>query len=334
MTHKNKTQHPKTDGGSAMDNQEIAARLVALSEIFAVHPAFAPLEQKFTELLDLRRAQLAANIAPEVDGIVVTGPSGAGKSAVVEELLRPMMRARDSLASDNVAEVISLLVPSPASEKSVGITCLRALGYTLERDRPAHIVWGMVRDQLRDRATLFLHLDEAQHLCEKQTPREIQSVNSTLKSLMQNPGWPIGLILSGTPTLKGMINQDAQLTRRLFPIELKALNALQDTDAVIGTVVFYAEKAGLVAASQLRTDDFVARLIHAACGEFGLLIKCIILAIERAFRAGHCDLCLAHFQSAFAQKAGCMDGMNPFITTDFERLDCSKLYGEDMGYDL
>ena len=317
-----------------MDNREIADRLVELSEIFAEHPAFAPLEQKLTELLDLRRAQLAAGIAPEVDGIVLTGPSGAGKSTMMKELLKSTVRNLEGIASDNLNEVISVLVPSPATEKSLGTTCLRALGYKLKRDPPAHIVWGLVRDNLQARATLFLHLDEAQHLCEKQTPREIQSVNSTLKSLMQNPGWPVGLILSGTPILKGMINQDAQLARRLYPIELKALNALQDTDAVINTVLFYAEKAGLVPASQLQTDDFAARLIHAASGHFGLLNKYIFLAIRHVFREGQGNLRLEHFQSAFAEKAGCMDGMNPFIAMDFERIDCSKLYGKEDDYEI
>ncbi|MEO9825326.1 MAG: ATP-binding protein [Paracoccaceae bacterium] len=317
-----------------MTDDRIADQIVRLGMIFAEHPAYASLEKKFFDLVSLRRAQLAAGIAPEVEGIVVTGPPGAGKSMAVQELLRSFREGEDGGDDGNICEALSCLVPSPATEKSVGITCLRSLGYKLERDRPAHIIWDMVRDNLRDRQTLFVHFDEAQHLCEKQTPREIQSVISTLKSLLQNPGWPVGLILSGTPLLKEMINQDAQLTRRLYPIELKALNALQDIDAIIGTLCFYVGKAGLDVCPDSLSAEFVARLVHAACGEFGLLIKFIILAIEQTLRQGKTEVGPAQFQSAYADKSGCMDGMNPFIAVDFERIDCSKLYGEGDTYGL
>lgn len=48
----------------------------------------------------------------------------------------------------------------------------------------------------------------------------MQSVVNTLKSLMQNPTWPTGLILSGMPALKHLLHLDPQLSRRFVPIHL------------------------------------------------------------------------------------------------------------------
>ena len=183
----------------------------------------------------------------------------------------------------------------------------------------------MAKDHLRSHEILFLHLDEAQDLSSHQTPREMQSVINTLKSLMQNQQWPVGMILSGMPDLKDMLNHDPQLARRFYPIAFPSLNAIHDTDQVIATVKYYASQAKIDVCDNLYTPNFAARNIHAADGEFGLMIELTIQSIEDALGSKTSNLSMTNFSAAFHRRSGCLDALNPFIANDFERINCRQL---------
>ncbi len=119
---------------------------------------------------------------------------------------------------------------------------------------------------------------------------------------MQNPQWPVGLTLSGTPTLKAILNHDPQLARRFYPINFPALNAIQDTDQILATVAYYLEQTQLTVGKDLLTQDFAARAIHAANGEYGLLIEHTIDAIENALRRKQSTLDVENYRDWFSKK--------------------------------
>lgn len=310
-----------------MIDQSIAQKIIVLRSIFAEHPTYLALERQFHELLERRRAELAAGVVHEARGIALIGTSGAGKTEAARRLLKKLPAPTNKNLEENICEVLSFIVPSPATLKFVGQTGLREIGFPLRRDKTSQIIWDMFKDHLRARGTLFLHLDEAQHLSSHETQREIQSVINTLKSLMQHPQWPVGLILSGTPPLKTILNHDPQLARRFYPIKFPSLNAIQDTDQVLSTIAYYADQAKLAAGDDFLTQDFAARAIHAANGEYGLLIEHTIDAIENALRRQQTTLNVGNYRDWFAKKAGCLDGLNPFYANNFERIDCRKLLG-------
>lgn len=120
----------------------------------------------------------------EARAIALIGASGSGKSTLAARLFRNTPGL--VLASDGQerCDVITLIIPSPATLKSVGRAILEALGRPLKRERTADAIWELVRGFLRARQVLFLHLDEAQDIARHQTPKEIQAVINTLKSLM------------------------------------------------------------------------------------------------------------------------------------------------------
>ncbi len=250
--------------------------------------------------------------------------------------MRRLITTHPGLVLDDPAtgrlDVASLPVPTPASLKFVGHTTLAALGYPLQRERTAQIIWDMVKSHLRARQTLFLHYDEAQDLSLHQSPKELASVVNTLKSLMQHQSWPVGLILTGTAGLKTIINHDAQLARRVYPIELPQLDPAHDTGRVRQLVELYTARAAIPPDAELLSGDFAARLIHAAACEFGLLNELVIAALEEAMRAGSDGLGLSHFMAMFRKRSGCIDGLNPFIVDDFERTDARRLL--DRGAEL
>ncbi len=300
--------------------------------------AYRQLESNFRMLLEQRRADMEDGLAPKARGIVLVGQSGSGKTTAVEELVR---QNRNLLATDpheEKCEFIGLQVPSPATMKFVGAATLQALGYPITVDRPGPVIWDMAKNQLRERGTLFLHFDEAQDLARFQTDKERQSVVNTLKSLMENSQWPVGLILTGMPDLKDIVNQDAQLARRLYPVEIERLHAIRHVGPVLDLVRNYARRAKISIDVELAQEQFAQRLMHAADYEFGLLTEMVVQAITQALISdgGEAALCLSHFADVYHLKSLAVDGLNPFIAENFVRIKPRILfnYSRDEGHDL
>ncbi|MCL6285738.1 TniB family NTP-binding protein [Ruegeria sp. 2012CJ41-6] len=310
--------------------RNILQRVLALRSMFSKNKTYRHFEERFRYLLDRRRAELEAGVVGEARCIALIGASGCGKTTAAEQLFSSQPDLVIDQPETSRLDVASLQVPSPATLKFVGQTTLMSLGFPLRRDRTAQTIWDMVKDHLRGRQTLFLHYDEAQDLSRHQTPKEMNAVVSTLKSLLQHKTWPVGLILTGTPELKKMINHDSQLARRVYPIEYPQLNAALDTGRVCKLLSHYAEHADLPLDSETPLPDLAQRLIHAADREFGLLIEMLVSSLEEAMTA-NCDMIrINHFAAMFRKRTGCIDGLNPFIVEDFERIDPRKLLGGDI----
>ncbi|RJE82580.1 AAA family ATPase [Paracoccus onubensis] len=306
-------------------NTGIQQRVLALRSIFSSNQAYRKFEDRFGYLLERRRAEIAAGVIAEARCVALIGASGSGKTTAARHLITTLPEVVSNDLETGRMDVASLSVPTPATLKFVGQTTLAALGFPLRREKTAQTIWDMVKDHLAARQTLFLHYDEAQDLSRHQTPKELNSVVSTLKSLMQHPVWPVGLILTGTEELKTIINHDSQLARRVFPVEFPQLNPLLDTDRVIHLLNHYTERAGMSGSDDVATAEFAARLIHAADREFGLLIELAISALEEAMRSDAEKLEIVHFTQMFRKRSGCIDGLNPFVAADFERIDCRRL---------
>ncbi|SEB47651.1 TniB family NTP-binding protein [Rhodobacter sp. 24-YEA-8] len=293
---------------------------------FIPNEAFNALKDLFETMLDQRRADLAAGRLTNVRSIALVGGSGSGKST----LIRHLRESRSDLViaeGEAPCEFASQLVPSPATMKFVGTAILHALGYPLARDKSAPVIWGMVADQLQRRKTLFLHLDEAQDLARFQTDRERQSVVNTLKSMMENRTWPVSLILSGTPELKKIINQDPQLARRIYPVAIPRLTVPRHVNAVVELTRRYAERGTLTVGADLAGDEFARRLLHAGDYEFGLVAEIIVQAACRALgvRGRGAALTLEDFGHAYRERTGAAPMLNPFLATDFVAINVRRI---------
>ncbi len=304
---------------------EVGRAIASLRTRFVQHDRYRTLADEFDRLLYRRRANLETGIYDEARGIVVVGLSGSGKSTA---LLRLFEKHTDlQLLTDDVvrADVVSLNVPSPATLKHVGHSCLNALGYPLRRNQTAGIIWELVQNHLSQRQTLFLHLDEAQDFYSNRNRSEMQAVVNTLKSLMQNRNWPTGIILSGMPALKELLDLDPQLSRRMVPIHFAPISYVADGENVETVLRQYASLVSLAPNPDLYTAKFRRRLIHAAASEFGLVIELIIGAIEDALFAGSSSLSAISFANAYRRRSGCIDGLNPFLGEDYRAIDARKL---------
>lgn len=312
-------------------NKEIRKTVQDLRSIYVPRPAYHKLETHFRTLLDQRRADMEDGIVNNARGIVLVGQSGSGKTTAIRELI---FRSRSLLQTDpsqDICEFISLQVPSPATMKFVGAATLRALGYPYSGDKMGPAIWDQVKVQLKLRQTSFLHLDEAQDLARYQTDKERQSVVNTLKSVMENSLWPTGLILSGMPDLKKIVNQDPQLARRLYPVEIGRLHAIRDVAPVLDIVQKYATRARIETQPCVRNERFAQRLMHAADNELGLLAEIIVQAHSKAlFDEGfEARLQLHHFADVFFDRSAAIDALNPFLAEDFARINPRQIFEDD-----
>lgn len=309
------------------DRIEEAARVTAaLKSRFFPTPTFREFQRQFDLLLAERRANLAAGRQKETCGLLVVGPSGAGKTTLVEAALRQHPSALRMLSQEQEqADVVSMRVPSPATPKGVGMIMLEALSYPLRRDRSAHIIWQLVKTQFAQRQVLFLHLDEAQDFARHNNRNDQHAVISTLKSLMQPPQWPVGLILSGMPDLLDLVNMDTQLARRLKPVEVHPLKVSVDGRMIVSALRQYAAAAQIALGETLCKPRFVTRLAHASDYCFGILAEMICEAIGLAILVGEEGLAEKSFAACFARRSGCPEGLNPFVAENFLAIDVRKL---------
>lgn len=305
---------------------EIGRTVSNLRARFVGNDQYDELTKQFDLLLYRRRADLEARRSNEARGIVLTGNSGSGKSTAINRLF---FRHADLklLGNDSVqADVVSLQIPSPATLKFVGVSCLHGLGYPLNRDRPANVIWQLVKHHLKQRQTLFMHLDEAQDLSSNRGSYDMQSVVNTLKSVMQNSEWPVGMILSGTPTLKTLVNLDQQLSRRLIPIEFRPIGWSTHGRNVQDIIGGYCAAASLNCSATVLNPNFIKRVIHAGCSELGLVIELVVSSVEEALIRSQLEVTSDTFGQAYRRRSSCVDALNPFISDDWHSIDPRLLF--------
>lgn len=315
-------------------NPEVRQVIQDIRAAYVPTMAYDRLDEYFDQLLEQRRADLDEGIVSDLRGIVLVGRSGAGKTTAIQELRRRYQNRLVCDGPDGINEMVGLKVPSPATMKFVATAALHAAGYPLVRDRSAAVIWGLVKQQFKLRKTLFMHMDEAQDLAQHQTDKERQAIVNTLKSLMENSQWPVGLLLTGMPGLKSIINQDAQLARRMYPIEIERLSQFAGQDQVLGLVARYCDRAKVQCDDDVRTTEFASRLMHAADYEFGLLAQFIVEALTRALRSDglEASLCKRHFSEVYFMRTAAMPGLNPFLAEDFTRINPRQCF-DDGGDD-
>ena len=321
----------KKNSNNFGEDREIRERVQALRKLYIPRPEFNRLDACFQKHIEQRRADEADGEVFKARGLMLVGPSGSGKTTAIRELIRKHSVTITTDSSQEYCEYIGLQVPSPATMKFVGAATLRALGYPYSGNKQGPAIWDQVKVQLKLRGTKFLGFDEAQDLARYQTDKERQSVVNTLKSLMENSVWPVGLVLSGMPDLKEIVNQDAQLARRLDPIEVGRLHSIRDIGPVIKMVEKYAERAQVETDDSVKNEAFAMRLMHAADYQFGLLAEIIVLAVSHGLfsEGGQLILSLKHFADVYAERNGADDWMNIFIADDYGRINPRRLLDND-----
>lgn len=273
---------------------------------------------------DLEDTQLGR--LSEGRALVLHGASGVGKSSTLYRALprRPEF-AGFSRSPENTSQVIAVTMPSPATLRLLGIELAKALGYPVVRDLKENVVWDTVRKLLREREVRFIVIDEVQHLTASRSSVEIAKVRDTFKSLLQQSGWPVWLILVGLDEVAALVESDIQLRRRSRFLRIEPLSLERDAKRISAAIKQYAEHAG-VGCERVITDEVISRLIHASTNAMGILLETLIGTMKVALLAGDTELTVDHFAAHFRRTTGCMADNNVFHAPgDFTTIDVSRL---------
>lgn len=241
-------------------------------------------------------------------GVIVTGPPGAGKTRLVNAALDCLMEAAGAIEGDEVRPVLRVVVPAPATLKSLGCELLAATGYHMMGMRQERwYIWSIVRHRLGVIGVKLLHLDEAQHLLDRKA--EVQQALDTLKTLMQGPN-AVAVVLSGVPELARIAVTDQQIGRRFSQMTLTEGRSPEFARRVDRMISSYCKEAGLGAPKE---PGLAARLLHGVDGRFGLCVETVVDAIAHATAQKAVALNRQHFAEAWGLGRGCAPADNVFL---------------------
>lgn len=279
------------------------------------------------EMLIQNAAGSQDSVRRDGSALVVIGDSGAGKTTLLKRIIadRPEFAPYEDRYGISTSPLISVVAPSPCTLKQLGREVLRALGYPLSREIKEHMVWELVRQQIRIRKVMFIHIDEMQHAVNTLNDNEQQKLSDTIKNVMQQPDWPVSFILSGIPTLARLVSSDVQLMRRSRIFEFSNLEFAKHAASVQRMIEHMVTKHAEMQLASALPDEFIHRLLHAAYGRFGVVIQIVRGAIEQAMSdesAGE-QVKARHFAAAYSRFSGCTEDENVFLRTDWQMLQPS-----------
>ena len=185
---------------------ERAQRLAAVNDVYLERAC----DDEFNFELELVLTHMAQEAVIEGYAVAVTGPSGAGKSTMVNRVLdhcRPL-RPCDDGYGNQIEFCLRVQTPPSCTAKTLGLAILRASGYPLTRTPNEDDIWNLVRNRLRRKGHKIIFLDEFQHVVKAPSAKGMGHLTDTVKVLMQDPDWPVWLIIAGVPALNEFVARD------------------------------------------------------------------------------------------------------------------------------
>ena len=294
----------------------VKAKVSHLRELYVATERDAVLANQFERLLeekdsgtDIRRWA----------GLLVKGSSGAGKTRMLRGFLRDHPRVHDFGGQNS--DFVAIDVPSPVTNKSLGLEVLRTM-YPQKRgagnaaDGGLSDIWNEARAMAAELGVWGLWIDES-HDLRNGGPKMLDILQSTLKRWMAHEHRPI-LILSGTREIEDIF-LTREFRRRFLEVESPTLSADADSVGLKKIIATYLRAVDLGGDASLQ--GIMPRLIHAGTRQIGWTLDVVIEAIRVALLAQSDALALAHFAESYRDIVQCQDRENPFIADDWAGID-------------
>ena len=145
---------------------------------------------------------------------------------------------------------------------------------------------------------------------------------------MVNAQHPVALVLSGLPSLIPFIERDPQVCRRSRFISFKSLDA-SDIPMIDDALMDFTDVAGLNLELP-EANRFVPRLMHAGLHQLGTVVEIMREAIEHVLVIEDTSLTTAHFAHVYAERTGSAAPVNPFLSSRYDIIDCSRVLDGDQ----
>lgn len=276
--------------------------------------------------------------------VMVTGPSGAGKTTLVNQRLdeTPELAPFDDGYGNEVQYCLRVVTPAGATVKTLGGAILEASGYPLKKLGDHGDLWLTVRNRLPLMMHQIIFFDEFQHVLKGPKAKGTAFLTDTIKTLMQNPDWPVWIIFAGVPQIEEFVERDEwlQMDRRVHRISIDDLidpfdgippekrvdidpSELDwgDVENTRNIVKAMAESCDLQVAFPL-TDEFVRRLMHGGIWRFGMTNQIIKMSIEHSLwdEDSPGELRLQHFVDGYRRISNCTGKSNVMLVDYWERI--------------
>lgn len=263
----------------------------------------------------------------ETRGVALTAPSGYGKSRVVNRVLSANPLFAGFGDGDADCPAIRVRCPGSCTLGILGVEIVKATGFPLRKALDENEAWRMVRERLPLRGIYLVFIDEIGNLIKEKNQTANQASMNNLKSLMNNPAWPVVLVITGVPKVKALMGApetdggSEELFRRLSWMTLDGLRSPGD-NAMVSAYIAGLCKVASVDASEETLAACVPRLIHSAVKRRGIAIELALEAVEAAMDARE-PLSSIHFGSVYAKRTSCSRAENPFLAEDWPHVDVS-----------
>lgn len=302
--------------------KSLAERMSALNAVYVSSAR----DTQFQEELNLVLADMLDPNATSGYAITVLGPPGAGKTRLVNRRLdkTPELLPFPDGFGNIASFCLKVQTPSACNVKTLGTAILRATGYPLVKTPNEDEIWGIVRERLRAKWHRIIFLDEFQHTLKGPKAKGAAHLANQVKLLMQDPEWPVWLVIAGVPDVMKFVTDDVwyQMERRIRPIRMDDLentaNDIQNTRVIVEAL---AKAGGLQVAFPI-PDLFVRRLMHGALWRFGMTVQLIKMSIEVAFQdpEGNNELRMDHFIGGYRRLSSCSPQTNVFTAENWPEI--------------
>jgi hypothetical protein len=264
----------------------------------------------------------------EGKGLCIIGPSGSGKSTLLEETFRSHAAFPNFRIPEKWSPLIGITAPGSGNLGAIGVRALHTLGFSIERDLKEHQAWSKLLPELMLNNVLFFWIDDLNNMLTLTSEEEFQKVRNVLKDLMNNPDWPLQLIVSGIPEMLPFFRQDRQFRRRFRYLYLPKL-ASADHAAFLQTSIEHLCEVSKIKLDIKPDEDLIGRLLHAGAYEMGICIEIVVEAVMEALDNSSRRLKRVDFANSFADRFTLSDDQNPFVATGWHAIDITRLYSED-----
>lgn len=255
--------------------------------------------------------------------LFLIGDSGSGKTFSMKYHFKqtPEFQPYKNEFGEIVRPLLSIEAPKPCTTKDFAIAILEAIGLPANDKLTESRLYAQVKNQLKARGILYLHVDEAQHLIRHNSKSAILDVQDRLKSLMQIDDWPLHTIYSGVRELSNFLSTDPQLANRSHILRYFPQTIDNDRDWIKDTLLEIAHNiSGLSVPDEILKDDFIGRLCHSAQGGLGKIIETIQAACILVMKKDRAALDIRAFAHVYQENSGCLPEHNIFAVQRWSEI--------------